>query len=211
VPDVAVPIAFPDYLVTVDTPAVRLNVPDWLPRVPNEIRIPRQRGHVPYLGHAGILFFNSRGLTKYFEFGRYDPEELGLVVPRRIPDLQLDAEGKPTLVSLSRTLNRISLVAGHSGRIEATYIELPDGAFAKMLAFATARLKDNTNPKRVPYDLTSNSCLHFMKLVAEAGGAQMPRVIDPRPGGYIERVRSDHPDLDFKAGGTAEIEGTPLR
>jgi len=40
-----------------------------------------------------------------------------------------------------------------------------------MLRYAQRRLGENTNPRRTPYDLFSNSCLHFAKAVADAGGA----------------------------------------
>jgi len=113
--------------------------------------------------------------------------------------------------SLNSTVRAVSMSAGHSGRIEAAYIELPNGAFVAMQAYAMSQLNESKNPKRTPYDLTSNSCVHFMKRVAEVGGARMPMVIDPRPDGYIDRVRADYPDLDFKLGSMATIEGMTLR
>lgn len=39
------------------------------------------------LGHAGVFFINGKtGLTKYFEYGRYDPAGLGKVQKHSIPD-----------------------------------------------------------------------------------------------------------------------------
>jgi len=71
--DVAVPLVFPDYLIAVDTPPVRVDVPNWLPGVPNQLVLPGTHNRLPYLGHAGILFFNGgSGVTKYYEYGRYD-------------------------------------------------------------------------------------------------------------------------------------------
>ena len=201
----------PAYPITVDTPPVRVDVPDWLPGVPDEVDIPSRRYRVSYLGHAGILFFSSQGESKYYEYGRYDRAAIGLVRRQEVPNLRITANGKPTLTSLNLVLNRISITAGHRGHIVGSYIELAHGAFNRMLAYATRRMSDNINPNRIPYDLTSNSCIHFMTTVAKIGGARMPHIIDPRPAGYIDRVRYDHPDLDFNLGSNVAIEGIHLR
>jgi hypothetical protein len=205
--DVAVPIVFPDYTIMVETPALTIDVPDAIPFVPDEIEVPKTKNRVPYLGHAGILFFDAKGRTRYYEYGRYDVAEVGLVRKHTLPDLRLLPGGKPAIGSLVTVLHRVSTLAGHGGRISAAYIELPAGAFELMLRYTQRRMDANTNPHRPRYALMSNSCLHFMKAVAEAGGAKMPDVLDPRPAGYIAKVRIDHPDLDYKPGGKLAIEG----
>ena len=92
--DFAVPIVFPDYLIRVDTPPIHIDVPDWLPNIPNDIRIPGTTNRLPYLGHAGILFFNGRGgLTKYYEYGRYDRAALGLVRRHMISNVRIRPNG----------------------------------------------------------------------------------------------------------------------
>ena len=58
-----------------------------------------------------------------------------------------------------------------------------------MYAYARKRMLENNDPNRPPYRLLTHSCLQFMKQVAEEGGADMPVVLDPRPDGYIQRVR----------------------
>lgn len=206
--DVAVPIVFPDDLIAVNTPPVRVDVPDFLPGVPDEVTIPATRNRVPYLGHAGILFFNGRtGLTKYFEYGRYDPAARGLVRRQPIPDVRIVPGGRPTGATLRSALSRIALLAGQGSRIVAAYIELDLGAFDRMLARAQTRMGDNARPRRTPYDMFTNSCLHFVKEVADAGGAGMPTVRDPRPSGYIDRVRATFPDLDFRRPTSLAVEG----
>jgi len=196
--DYVVPVVFPDYLIVVVERPVEVKVPDLIPGVdlfPDYIRIPATR--LPDLGHAGVLFIKgATGTTKYYEYGRYDRAKLGLVMRRRIPDVIIKNK-LPTQSSLASTLRQISQLAGQNTRISGAFIQLPDGAYDRMLAYAAGRLKDNTNPNRVPYSLTSNSCLHFMKETAEAGGVDMPWVIDPRPDGYIDRVRSTFPGLDY--------------
>lgn len=169
--DYVVPIVFPDYLIVVIERPVELKVPDLIPGVdlfPHYIRIPETR--LPDLGHAGVLFINgTTGTTKYYEYGRYDRAKLGLVMRRPIPDVIIKNK-LPTQASLARTLGQISQMAGQNTRISGAFIQLPDGAYKRMLVYAQVRLKDNTNATRAPYSLTSNSCLHFMKETAEAGG-----------------------------------------
>lgn len=200
--DVAIPIVFPDYRIQVDTPEFAFNVPDLLPGVnvlPARLSIPAYQQRVPYLAHAGILFIDgSRGSTRYFEYGRYDRAALGRVQSRPISNVKLSQSGRPTRISLLQTLREISLHAGQKGNISAAYIELDAGAFRKMDLYARSRQGQNNDPGRIPYSLLTNSCLHFMKATAEAGGALMPPVIAPQPAGYIVAVRLLHPDLDFR-------------
>lgn len=205
--DVAIPVVFPDYLIMVETPAVTID----LPGSALDIKIPKAKNKVPYLGHAGILFINGRtGLTKYYEYGRYDPAAKGLVRKQSVPDVRIAGDGRPTAASLKLTLARVSKVSGQGGRLLGAYIELEQGGFELMLKYAVGRLAKNTDPKRPSYELLSNSCLHFAKDTAVSGGADMPMVIDPRPAGYIERVRDDFPDLDFTPPATLTIEGITL-
>lgn len=72
------------------------------------------------------------------------------------------------------------------------------------------RMGMNRDPKRDSYDLLSNSCLHFMKYVAEAGGALMPTVIAPQPAGYIVQVRLQHRDLNYDTSAGLVVDDTPL-
>lgn len=196
--DVAIPIAFPNFLIHVDTPPMVVPVPQIIPGVGNQINIPGSKNLVPNLGHAGILFFSGgTGLSKYYEYGRYDPKALGIVKNRRISDVKM-VNGKPSGRSLIGILAEISAISGQRGPIMAAYIALRPGAFQSMLAYANQRFMEcQVNPNREPYSLWSNSCNTFMRQVAVAGGAIMPSVVDPRPIGYIERVRVTYPDLDF--------------
>jgi hypothetical protein len=208
--DVAIPIVFPDYLITVETPAVKVDIPNVLPWVdilPDRLKIPASRNKVPFLGHAGILFIQGgSGLTKYFEYGRYDTAAKGLVRNQPLSDVKMGSNGRPTRKSLETVLREISLRSGQAGRISGAYIELGPDAFTRMLAYATNRMNKNRDPKRAPYELLSNSCLHFMKEVAEAGGVRMPPVIAPQPAGYIIQVRLMGNDLDFESSGHVTIE-----
>jgi hypothetical protein len=202
--DVVIPIVFPDYRILVEVAERKV---DLIPGAEfDNFRIPGYRDHVSQLGHAGVLFIEGKtGLTKYYEYGRYDaPQNLGIVRPRSIPDAVSKA-GKINAVSLKRPLAAISQLAGNGGRIQAAYIEV-NNKFGVMLSHAKQRESERTDPKRKPYDLLSKSCLHFMKEIAERGGVSMPAVIDPRPNAYIARVRSSFLDLDF-SGNSLAIEG----
>jgi hypothetical protein len=163
------------------------------------------------LGHAGILFFNGQsGVTKYYEYGRYDPAALGLVRKQSVPDVRFGADGRPKAASMSAVLAKISRLSGQNGKIVGAYIELDAGAYDRMLKYANTQMALNSSSTRPPYELLSHSCMHFMKDTAKAGGAAMPMVIDPRPAGYIDRVRGDFPDLDFSIKGPLTIEGIKL-
>lgn len=202
--DVAIPIVFPDYLITVETPPIEVKVPDFLPGIdifPDRVRIPPTKQRIPHLGHAGILFIDGgSGTTKYYEYGRYDPAARGLVRKHNISNVLIGKNGKPTKKSLETVLAEISVKAGQRGKIQGAYIELPTGAFEKMLDYTSRRMSQNGNPHRAPYELFSNSCLHFMKQTAEAGGAYMPVVIAPQPAGYIIEVRFHRNELDLDQG-----------
>jgi hypothetical protein len=193
-PDVAIPLAFPDYLIHVDVqlPSVRL---PGLGRVGGQ-KMPVK---VPELGHAGVLLIRgSKGTTKYYEYGRYPPSgALGRVRRQRIPDVVIGPDGHATRESLTKVLAAVSRLAGQRGRIEAAYIVAP-GKFPVMLQYAQRREMENNNPRRAPYDLTKNSCMHFAKWTVEAGGTMLPSGMIPSPADWIEDVQDRFPDLRFK-------------
>lgn len=198
--DLVIPIVFPDYKITVETPAARVKVPDYLPYVdilPNEIRVPHTKNKISDLGHAGVLFINGKsGITKYYEYGRYDPNKLGWVKKMlNLPDVTINSSGVVEQ-SLSRVLKVISDKAGKRGRISAAYIEV-DNKYQAMLDYAQHRIALNSNPNRECYDIASYSCVHFMKGVMEAAGVDTPWMLDPRPTSYIEEIQDDFPVLEY--------------
>ena len=73
-------------------------------------------GKIGNLGHAGVLLIdNKTGVTKYYEYGRYDKEGKGIVRTFAVPDVKMGQDKKPTLESLNKTLSVISEQAGHGG------------------------------------------------------------------------------------------------
>ena len=198
--DFVIPIVFPEYLIVVNERPFDIHVPDLIPGrelFPHFVRVPVTR--LPEIGHAGVLFIEGRtGTTKYYEYGRYKTT-LGWVMRRPIPDVEIASGGLPTVASLKAALHSISQQAGQKGPIQAAFISLPDGSYGAMYAYARKRMLENNDPNRPPYSLLTHSCLQFMKQVAEEGGADMPIVVDPRPDGYIQRVREKFPLLDYSA------------
>lgn len=211
--DLAIPLVFPDYLIAVNTPQMVVSVPDMLPFVdliPERVTIQTIKSKLPYLGHAGVLIVDgSSGLTNYYEYGRYDREGKGLVRAVRVSDVQIKS-GRPTADSLKKVLDEISSRSGQKGAIKGAYIEVPSGKFKDMLSYAKRREKENTNPKRVPYDLMNNSCPHFSMNTVAASGVPLPPIVDPRPVGHAALVRLKYPDVDFAPPSTLSLEGIVL-
>ncbi|MEG4065427.1 hypothetical protein [Microcoleus sp. SVA1_A1] len=135
-------------------------------------------GYTTLVGHAGVLLIKSNGLTKYYEFGRYDPAKNGLVKNRRIPNAQITSDGKPTTSSLKNILSILSTESGKGGRIIAAYFINVD--FDKMLAQAT-----KAQPK---YDIKSFNCGQYAESVILQGNPRIdrPLIINPTPNNIVD-------------------------
>lgn len=195
--DIVIPVVFPDYKITVEVQKTKVDVFPWVTF--DNFNIPAYKDKISNLGHAGILFVNGKtGTTKYYEYGRYDPpKNLGLVVKaRNLPDAVLK-NGKIKFTSLKKPLSLISRISGQSGRIHGVYIEV-ENKYDVMLGHAKLRKSQNAFPARRPYDLVTNSCIHFVKEITERAGVRTPWMVDPRPNSYIGKFRDDFPDLDYK-------------
>jgi len=191
---ILIPIVFPEYKITVEVPKTEVDLLPWAQW--DNIRVPAYKNKHSNLGHAGALFINSlSGTTKYYEYGRYDSQGLGLV--RRVP-IQNVKVGKNGIdfVSLKASLRKISKIAGQYSKIQGAYIEA-HGKFGAMLDYAEHRKWQNANPQRKPYSILSNSCIHFVKDMASKAGITTPWIVDPRPNSYIGEFRHDFLDLDY--------------
>ena len=59
------------------------------------------------LGHARVLLIdNKTGITKYYEYGRYDKAEIGEVRQRTISNVIMGKDGKPTAESLNKVMGK---------------------------------------------------------------------------------------------------------
>lgn len=195
--DVVIPIVFPDFKIAVEIQKTKVDVFPWT--TVDDFHIPAYKDRISNLGHAGVLFVHGKtGTTKYYEYGRYDPpRNLGLVVKaRNLPDAVVKS-GKIDLVSLKKPLSFISRISGQSGRILGVFIEV-ENKYDTMLVHAELRKSQNASPHRRPYNLMTNSCIHFVKEITERAGVPTPWMVDPRPNSYMGEFRDDFPDLDYK-------------
>ena len=135
-------IVFPDYVITVGD---------------------KKYNH---LGHAGVLLINpDSGFTRYYEYGRYDPDNKGEVRTYPVPNVELDECGEPTSESLNNVLEFISKKSGQSGRIEGAYIK--SRRFNTMNDYAEKRVQENSNAEREPYSIVFNNCASFVSDVLD--------------------------------------------
>jgi hypothetical protein len=196
--DVIIPIVFPDFKISVEIQKIKVDVFPWVTF--DNFSTPTYRDKVSNLGHAGIFFANGKTCeTRYYEYGRYDPPaNLGLVLKaRNLPNTTIK-NGKIDITSLKKPLGFISRASGQSGRIQGVYIEV-ENKFQLMLDYAELKKSMNGSSGRKPYDLLTNSCIHFVKEVTEKANVKTPWMSDPRPNSYIGEFRDEFPDLDYKS------------
>lgn len=193
--DILIPIVFPEYKIAVETPKTEVDLLPWVEF--DNFTISKSQQKLSSLGHAGILLINGKsGVTKYYEYGRYDhPDKRGVVRRVPLPDSKVGSKGIE-LKSLIPVLRKISNVAGKGTRIEGFFLEAV-GVFDKLNQRAMVQKSMNKNPNRKEYNLTSNSCIHFVKVLVDAAGKDTPWMIDPRPNSYIGEFRDDYRDLDY--------------
>jgi RHS repeat-associated protein len=160
----------------------------------------------PFTGHAGVLLIdNKTGLTKYYEYGRYDKAELGIVRHYAIPDVIIGADGRPTAESLNKVLQTISNKSGKGQEIEGAYIE--SDKFKEMNDYAQSKLKENTDTQREPYSITGNNCGTFAAdVINQDESLNTPTILDPRPVSIIDEYQDNFTPLDYdpKQGTTIE-------
>lgn len=154
-------------------------------------------GNTDGVGHAGVLLINSTGYTRYYEFGRYDPEQKGIVRNQRISDAQIGTDGRATIASFQKILGELSAMSGKSGRIRASYFINMD--FDNMNAQA--------NTTQPTYDIVSFNCGHFAESVVLKGHPQIdePIILNPTPNNLVdEYIEEGNAEVVF-APDTAEI------
>ncbi|WP_291585799.1 hypothetical protein [Bacteroides sp.] len=144
-------------------------------------------GKLGNLGHAGVLLINNKtGLTKYYEYGRYDKEGKGEVRNITVSNVKIGKDGRPTLTSLNKVMGELSKEAGQNGRIDGAYIESDN--FENMNKYAETKKKENSNPNRKAYSLTGNNCGTFAADVInqdEKVNKTAPSIVDPRPNSIV--------------------------
>jgi RHS repeat-associated protein len=153
------------------------------------------------LGHAGVLLIdNKSGVTKYYEYGRWDKEKKGITRNIRIPDVKMGKDGKPTNASLNKVLREISKLAGQRGRIEGAYIS--SDKFKDMNEYAQKKIKENNDPQRKEYSLFSNNCGTFAADVVNQDtevNEESPSIIDPRPTSIIKEFQDNFKSVQYNS------------
>ena len=167
----------------------------------------------PMTGHAGVLLIdNKTGLTKYYEYGRYDKPQLGVVNSYAVSNVIIGADGRPTAESLNKVLKQISDKSGKGKEIEGAYIE--SDKFKEMDAYAQKKLKENTDPNREPYSITGNNCGTFAcDVIEQDKSLDTPTIIDPRPVSIVDEYQDEFTPVsyDSKNGTTIKYESGTVK
>ena len=88
------------------------------------------------LGHAGVVIVDGdTGITKYYEYGRYDKEELGSVRNRIIPNVTM-LDGKIDGSSLKNMMSSLNSTAGKDNYAIGSILPLGEGGYDSAVAFA---------------------------------------------------------------------------
>ena len=128
------------------------------------ITIPGTSTKAPAI-HAGVVSYNSKGQTRYYEYGRYNGD-FGSVRRQAVPDLTLDANGDPTPDSWARMQQRLNQI----GKDTEARTSCDASADAdKINDFAEQRKND---PNRAPYSwnpFNFNTCTNFATGAFSAG------------------------------------------
>ncbi len=148
-------------------------------------------GKVGGLGHAGVLLIdNKTGVTKYYEYGRYDSENKGLTRKLKISNVVIGKDGKPTVESLNKVLGQISKKSGQGGRIDGAYVVSDE--FEAMNDYAKGKLAENKDSDRETYSLSSNNCGTFAAdCVNQDKTVDQPFIFNPTPTNIIEEYQEE--------------------
>lgn len=160
-------------------------------------------GKVGGLGHAGVLIIdNKTGVTKYYEYGRYDAENKGIVRNVKISNVKIDKKtGKPTVESLNKVMRQLSKKAGHGGRIRGAYVN--SDKFDAMKSYAEGKMAENTDPNRTEYSLNSNNCGTFARdVVSQDEDVDNPTIFNPTPKNIVDEYIEE---------GNAEVNYDPTK
>ena len=189
----AILIVYPDYSINLyNTPEIN---------IPFIGKIPKQKININIVGHAGILLIdNKTGITKYYEYGRYDTTDgtVGRVRNVKVSNVTIGKDGKPTIESLNKVLGELSKKAGQGGRIDGAYII--SNEFDKMNNYANSKLMESNpsegntayNKNRKPYSLTEHNCGTFAAdVINQDESVDAPRIFDPTPVNIVDEYQEE--------------------
>jgi RHS repeat-associated protein len=129
-------------------------------------------------GHGGVLTYDAKGSTEYYEYGRYAPNQAGVfgqtlpadegnVRRRGVPDLVMDKDGNPTPASVEALRQSLSDKSGKGTRADLTCDASIDEK--KVAAYAQSIAADAKRPKYSWKPWSSNQCRTFSRNAFNAG------------------------------------------
>ena len=128
------------------------------------ITIPNTDIQVP-ITHAGVVSYDAKGNTRYYEYGRYD-SDFGNVRRRAIPDVEIGPDGQPTPQSWAEMVDAINRFGNG---VEAELDCDTEADADDINEFAENRMNDRN---RAPYSWkpwSYNTCTTFANDAMAAG------------------------------------------
>ncbi|SJN60082.1 hypothetical protein VR7878_03986 [Vibrio ruber DSM 16370] len=181
--DFLIPIVYPDYLVHI-------------PKANQEILGIKILDDREAFGHAGVLIINGKtGVSKYYEYGRYDALDRGIVRKPNISNAVVK-NGRVTESSLTKILKELSDNSGQHGRIEAVVF------IGDYYSQAEQWLTDPNGPYRAPdresYNVRNFNCIQFVLDLLESLSidTHWPGLIS-MPDEEMEELQEDYRDLRY--------------
>jgi len=161
-----------------------------------EYKVGTPSGHVPGLGHAGIVIIdNKTGVTKYYEYSRYDTLQRGETRRKPVPNIKIGIDGKPTEASMKNLMKFLSKEIGKGSKVEGAYIR--NDQYQKMIKYAETRRSQNIDPNRRSYNELTYNCMTFCYNVAESGGAATPPSLIDWPNQDIGALQQMYPSVHY--------------
>jgi RHS repeat-associated protein len=129
-------------------------------------------------GHAGVLGYDSSGVTRYYEYGRYDPAGSGVIGARQsaeggnvrnvsVPNLVMGKDGQPTPKSLEALRAALSKKAGKGTAAALTCDANADEK--KVYEHAASIANNQSRPAYNWKPWSANHCRSFAKGAFNAG------------------------------------------
>lgn len=156
-------------------------------------------------GHAGVMLVSPNGLTKYYEYGRYNPQSHSIVGEK------LDAEiGNYRKINIPnyngnnmQDIANVLKQSAHQDRILLT--EIPGIDFNKALNYVNERMNadEDTRKELYDYNLLTNNCGTFANDVIRVGGQYVIEPIIKSPVNYTRKLKNrGYKTTEYEQGGT---------
>ncbi|CAA6815981.1 MAG: Unknown protein, partial [uncultured Sulfurovum sp.] len=115
-------------------------------------------------GHAAVIAIDENtGTTKYYEYGRYDKENRGIVLRRSVPNVII-RNGQPTEDSLQKLYSYASTRWGKGSYPFTMYYDTAN--YQDVVSYAE---KVKSNPNRSDYMIYFNDCMSFANDAIDEG------------------------------------------